>query len=163
MVVPLVATGRQTDHFTVVQAAVERLNLTDQVTWMGFLTPLELQAVVLGARAMVVPTLFEAASGPLWEAFTAGVPAACSNVTSLPEQAGDAAVLFDPYDVTAMAGAIAAVWSDDGLRRRLVAAGRSRVAALSWERTARLFRAHYRRLAGAPLAPEESDELGEVR
>ena len=82
-------------------------------------------------------------------------PAACSNVTALPEQAGDAAVIFDPLDVEAMAAAIAAVWTDEDLRRRLVANGLARVGELSWPRTARIFRAHYRRLAGSALGEED--------
>jgi len=155
LVVPLVATGRQTEHFEAIAAAARRLGVEGQVTWTGFLPAADLQAILAEASAVVIPTLFEAASGPLWEAFAAGVPAACSNVTALPEQAGDAAVIFDPLDVPGMAAAIQAVWTDDALRSRLVAIGRARVGELSWERTARIFRAHYRRLAGLALGEED--------
>jgi glycosyltransferase involved in cell wall biosynthesis len=155
LVVPLVATGRQTDHFGVLQEAIHALGIADQVVWPGFLTPLELQAVYIGATAVVVPTLFEAASAPVWEAFALGVPVACSNVTSLPEQAGDAAIVFDPLDVEAIADAIAELWTDDATRDRLVTLGRARVAELSWERTARTFRAHYRRLGRVPLTDDD--------
>lgn len=160
LVVPLVSTGRQNAQFSELQALTRRLGLEDSVTWAGFVTAPELRVIYAEARAVVIPTLFEAASAPLWEAFLADVPAACSNVTSLPSQAGDAAVIFDPYDVDAIAGAIAQVWQDDVLRSRLVQAGRERLAPLSWNRTAEMFRAHYRRLAGETLS--ESD-LGLTR
>jgi glycosyltransferase involved in cell wall biosynthesis len=155
VVVPLVATGMKNDHFEQLAGLTERLGLVGHVTWTGFVSPVELRAIYAEARAVVIPSLFEAASAPLWEAFLADVPAACSNVTALPDQAGDAAVVFDPLDVGAIAKAIAQVWSDDELRARLVRAGRERLAPLSWRRTAEAFRAHYRRLAGEPLA--ESD------
>lgn len=158
--VPLVATGRQTEHFPTLAAAATSLGVADLVTWTGFLEPVELQTIFDGATAVVIPTLFEAASGPLWEAFAAGVPAACSNVTSLPEQAGDAALVFDPLDVGAIADAVAALWQDPDLRARLVARGRARVAELSWERTARIFRAHYRRLARVALTDEDRALIG---
>ena len=56
-------------------------------------------ALYASALFMIVPTLFEAVSFPVLEAFANGLPVACSNVTSLPEQVGDAALLFDPVDV----------------------------------------------------------------
>ena len=157
LTVPLVATGRQTQHFAELARAATDLGVADQVQWTGFIDPVELQALMLDARAVIIPTLFEAASGPLWEAFAAGVPAACSNVTSLPDEAGDAAIVFDPLDVDAIASAIAALWQDEELRDRLVRRGRARVAHLSWDRTARIFRAHYRRLGGRTLSEEDLD------
>lgn len=155
LTVPLVATGRQTQHFEELARAATDLGIADQVLWTGFIDPVELHALMLDARAVIIPTLFEAASGPLWEAFAAGVPAACSNVTSLPDEAGDAAIVFDPMDVDAIASAIAALWQDEELRDRLVSRGRARVADLSWDRTARIFRAHYRRLGGRTLSEED--------
>jgi len=104
----------------------------------------------------VIPTLFEAASFPLWEAFQAGVPAACSNVTSLPEQAGDAALVFDPRDERAIAAAIEQLWTDHELRLVLAIRGRQRVAAFTWERTARTFRALYRQCAGRRLTEDDA-------
>ena len=155
--VAFVSTGMQTDHLPSLVQRAEALRVSDQVHWLGFLPPRGLRAVYRCATAVVIPTLFEAASSPLWEAFLAGVPAACSAVTSLPEQAGDAAILFDPLRTDEIADAIRRLWLDGELRSTLVARGRERVAAFSWDRTARLFRAHYRRLAGRPL--DEADAL----
>ncbi len=119
------------------------------------MTPKDLRAILVLADSVVIPSLFEAASAPLWEAFAAGKPAACSNVTSLPAQAGDAAILFDPHDIDAIAGAVRKLWQDAATRERLVRVGRERVASFTWERTARTFRAHYRRLTKRGLTDED--------
>ena len=78
-------------------------------------------------RGVVVPTKFEAASGPVFEAFLAGAATACSNVTSLPEQAGDGALLFDPDDDAEIARVIELLWTDAELRTMLVEHARERI------------------------------------
>ena len=159
--IPLVFSGRQTEHAAVIRRRATRLGVGDLLHWTGFVSPLDLQALYQMARAVVIPTRFEAASGPLWEAFLAGVPAACSNVTSLPAQAGDAALVFDPDDIDAMAGAVQRLWLDDDLRTDLVARGAANVRRFSWDRTARLFRAHYRQIAGRSLSTDDRRLLQE--
>ncbi|HEX9045373.1 MAG TPA: glycosyltransferase family 1 protein [Candidatus Limnocylindrales bacterium] len=151
LIVPLVCTGAHNAFFPTIARRAAELGLTDQVVFLGFVSPRELRALYALARAVVVPSLFEAASAPLWEAFLAGVPAACSNVTSLPAQAGDAALVFDPHDVRGIADAVARLWRDEPLRTALVERGALRVRAFTWDRTARHFRAHYRRLTGRLL------------
>jgi len=146
LVVPLVCTGTMNWFYPTIEHRVRELGLADQVRFLGFVTPRQLRILYGLARAVVVPSLFEAASAPLWEAFLSGVPAACSNVTSLPEQAGDAALIFDPRQTAEIAAAVVRIWRDDDLRARLVERGTARVSAFTWERTARHFRAHYRRL-----------------
>lgn len=159
MHIPLVASGFRNSHHPKIERAARALGVDEQIHWVGFVTPLELQSLYRLATAVVIPSLFEAASGPLWEAFAAGVPAACSNVTSLPEQAGGAALVFDPTDPAAIADAVARLWTDSTLRAELVARGRHNVSRYDWVRTARLFRAHYRRVAGAGLTAEDQDLL----
>lgn len=153
--VDLVLTGMRNDHARQVEARASALGVDEQIRWLGFVTPAELDVVYRRARAVVIPSLFEAASAPLWEAFQVGVPAACSNVTSLPDQAGDAALVFDPHDPVAIADAIGRIWTDEALRAALVDRGRRRVGEYSWPRTARIFRAHYRRIAGRTLSDED--------
>ncbi|MFN8629646.1 MAG: glycosyltransferase family 1 protein [Chloroflexota bacterium] len=153
--IPLVASGRRNEHFPVLEELSHSLDLTHQVVWTDFVSEADLLALYGGATAVVIPTRFEAASAPLWEAFHAGIPAACSNVTSLPEQAGDAALLFDPDDVPGMAESIERLWTDAALRAVLIARGSARVSRLSWDRTARIFRAHYRRIAGRQLSEQD--------
>jgi glycosyltransferase involved in cell wall biosynthesis len=149
--VSLVCTGGESAYASVLLQHRKSLRLEDQVRWLGYVSAGDLRALFELCDGVVVPTLFEAASGPVWEAFVAGAPVACSNVTSLPAQVGDAAIVFDPHDDGAIVEAVRRLWLDDSLRRELGAKGRERVSEFTWERTARHFRAHYRRIAGREL------------
>jgi alpha-1,3-rhamnosyl/mannosyltransferase len=83
------------------------------------------------------------------EAMARGVPVACSNASSLPEVAGDAALLFDPHDEAAIAGALRRLLDDAALCEQLRASGLARVREFTWDRTARLTLESYRRALGA--------------
>ncbi|HET8567522.1 MAG TPA: glycosyltransferase family 1 protein [Candidatus Limnocylindria bacterium] len=157
--VPLVCSGHLNSFYPTIRRRARALGIDAHVHFLGFVTPGELQCLYRACRAVVIPTLFEAASFPLWEAFLAGAPAACSNVTSLPAQAGDAALVFDPKSASEIADAIYRLWTDEPLRSALAERGRRSVARFTWERTARLFRAHYRRLTGRPLGDADSAAL----
>lgn len=160
LTVSLVCTGG--DHAYAAELLDRRraLGLDEQVRWLGFISPADLRALFELCDGVVVPTLFEAASGPVWEAFVAGVPVACSNVTSLPAQVGDAAIVFDAYDEAALVDAVRRLWLDEELRHELARRGRERVRAFTWERTAKHFRAHYRRIAGRELDAADRALLG---
>jgi glycosyltransferase involved in cell wall biosynthesis len=130
----------------------------DGVVATGYLDEAALARVLRQADALVFPSLYEGFGLPVLEAMAAGVPVICSNVTAMPEIAGDAAVYFDPRDVGAMASTIALVCRDDALRRDLAARGLVRAAAFSWERAARETLAVYRRvLASQPAAPADAN------
>lgn len=161
LAVSLVSSGRMTEHHQRISEEVRRLGLDDAVHFVGFVSPLQLQVLYRLCRAAVIPTKFEAASYPVWEAFLASAPVACSAVTSLPEQVGDAAITFDPDDPDAIADAVRRLWTDETLRSRLIARARERVSQLSWEQTARRFRAEYRRVAGRVLDVEDRALLEE--
>jgi glycosyltransferase involved in cell wall biosynthesis len=83
------------------------------------------------------------------EAMQRGVPVVTSDRASLPEVAGDAALLADPDDPAAIAAAIRRLLGDGALRERLVSAGRAQAATFTWDRTAQLTAASYRRALGA--------------
>ena len=151
LVVPLICTGTKNWFYPTIERRIAELGLTDQARFLGFVSSAEMRDIYRLARAVVVPTLFEAASGPLWDAFLSRTPAACSSVTSLPDQAGDAALVFDPRRPDQIADAIARLWTDDALRAQLVDRGAARVATFTWDKSAHLFRAHYRRLSGRAL------------
>jgi glycosyltransferase involved in cell wall biosynthesis len=95
----------------------------------------------------------------MWDAFLIGVPVAASSVTSLPRQAGGAAVLFDPAVPEEIAQALASLWTSESLRNELVMKGRQTVRSLTWERTARHFRAHYRRILELPMSRADRELL----
>jgi glycosyltransferase involved in cell wall biosynthesis len=156
----LVCTGfKRPDFWPAIEARIRELGLERRALFPGMLPREEIRGVYRAATAVIVPTLFEAASGPVFEAWAEGVPVACSTVTSLPEQVGDAAILFDPCSVEAMRAALCALASDAALRERLAAAGRRRLADFDWERTAKAYRAVYRKVAHRPLTAEDSSLL----
>jgi glycosyltransferase involved in cell wall biosynthesis len=157
--VSLVCCGGINDFYSKIVGHTKHLRLDHLVHFIGFVSPLELQALYKLATAVVIPSKFEAASGPLWDAFLSGVPAACSSVTSLPDQAGDAALLFNPDDADEIARSLECLWLDPELRRCLAVRGKERVSRFTWERTARHFRAHYRRIDGRPLSDEDQEIL----
>jgi len=95
------------------------------------------------ASAFVFPSLAEGFGLPVLEAMARGVPVACSDATSLPEVAGDAALLIEPGDTDALAGAIGRVLADPAAGAGLVERGRARAAELTWERCAELTAAAY--------------------
>jgi glycosyltransferase involved in cell wall biosynthesis len=157
--IPLVLTGpRPPDGLDLGKLGHEH-GVSDLVRDLGYLPLATAQAVIAGAVVMVVPTLFEAASFPIWEAFDLGVPVACSDVTSLPRQVGDAALLFDPRDVESVAKTLETLWGSPGLRAELAARGHDRVAEFTWEGTARTFLALYRRLGGRTMSAEDEHLL----
>ncbi len=149
--VPLVFSGRMTDYHAQLERETRALKLQDQVQFLGFVSPEELRSLYCLCRCVVIPTRFEAASFPLWESFLAGAPTACSNITSLPRQAGDAALVFDPDQVDDMADCLRRLWQDAELRATLAARGRESVARFTWHDTALRFRAHYRRILSRGL------------
>ena len=155
--VRVVCSGLQNEHYSEVKSRVEELNLGNAIKFVGFVEARAVQALYQQARLMIFPSLFEAAGGfgPVFEAFEIGVPVATSSATSLREQAGDAALVFDPTDERDMASCMVRLWDDEKLRSELVRRGRIRVAQFTWDRVARTFRAHYRRIAGVPLTPED--------
>jgi glycosyltransferase involved in cell wall biosynthesis len=158
LAVPTVFTGHQNAFFATVERRVAELGLAGQVAFTGFLGPSELKAVYRMSRLLVFPSRFEGFGMPVVEAFRLGLPVACSNATSLPEVAGDAALLFDPGDPDAAAAAIRRLWTDDVLRTDLARRGREQVRRFSWDEVARRCRALYR-MVGRRALDEADREL----
>jgi len=102
----------------------------------GYVSDMDLAALYAMCDVFCYPSLYEGFGLPVLEAMTAGAPVVTSNVSSLPEVAGDAAILVDPRDAPAIAAALARVLRDSVESERLRAAGRKRAAAYSWEATA---------------------------
>jgi glycosyltransferase involved in cell wall biosynthesis len=114
----------------------------------GYVPDEELAALYGGCELFCYPSLYEGFGLPVLEAMRAGAPVITSNVSSLPEVAGDAAVMVDPLSVDAIGSAIARLLVDPDERARLRNAGRARAAAFSWERTASELRDVLRRIGG---------------
>jgi glycosyltransferase involved in cell wall biosynthesis len=154
--VRLICTGHLSDFWSQIERRVSELSLQDQVKFLGVVSRAELSALYRAAQFVVVPTLFEAASAPLFESWQHDTPVACSSVTSLPEQARDAALLFDPQRVEAIAEAVSRMATDGLLREELRRRGAQRLQDFSLERTAKAYRAAYRRAAGRALTEEDN-------
>jgi glycosyltransferase involved in cell wall biosynthesis len=153
--VNLVCSGYRTPHFQEIQSAITGFHLKDRVRFLGFIEKHDVASLYRLSRGLVFPTLFEGWGLPLLEAYLAAVPVACSRISPLTEQAGDAAVYFDPKRPDEIADAVQRLWIDSELCRILVRKGAKRVSEFSWEKTARLLRAHYRKIACRPLSDED--------
>ena len=138
-----------------IKKRIDQLNIQDQVRFLDYVPEVDLRAIYRLSQFLVMPSLFESDSFPVYEAWLEGVPVACSNVTSLPDQVADAALLFDPFNLESIANAVAKLATDAVLRERLRERGYQRVKDFNWKRTAKAYRAIYRRAAGFPLTEED--------
>jgi glycosyltransferase involved in cell wall biosynthesis len=153
--VPLVCPGRRNRNFDRIEFLMRELGLAETTIFPGFVSPVELRGLYELATGLVFPSRFEGWGLPICEALSAGLPVASSNATGLPDLVRDAGLLFDPGEVEGIAGAVQRLWESEELRRELAERGRERGARFSWDRSARLFRAHYRRIGGRELAEED--------
>ncbi|MDX2242470.1 MAG: glycosyltransferase family 1 protein [Leptolyngbyaceae cyanobacterium bins.302] len=116
-------------------AYITELELTNQVKFLSYVPYSELPKVINQAIALVMPSLWEGFGLPVLEAMACGTPVITSNLSSLPEVAGDAALLVDPYDGGAIAHAMHQLAQDSALRHQLSAASLQRASQFSWEKT----------------------------
>jgi glycosyltransferase involved in cell wall biosynthesis len=149
----LVLAGYPTEHEAQLRERAQALGLDDDVRFPGWLSDAEVEGLWAIAEAFVFPSLYEGFGLPVLEAMARGVPVACSNASSLPEVAGDAALLFDPYDESAIADALRRLLGDRELADRLRAAGRERARRFTWEHTAQATIDSYRRALDGPRKP----------
>lgn len=116
---------------------LRELGLEDEVIFPGFVPDGDLPALYSAADLFVFPSLYEGFGLPVLEAMACGVPVITSNTSSLPEVAGDAAILIDPNSVDALVGAMRTVLKSEQLRRDLQAKGQMQAAEFSWDTAAR--------------------------
>ena len=157
LVVPLICTGalRKDLFWPRIEQCLNELKLFPQVRFLDLVPDDDLRALYSLAQFLIFPTLLEAISLPIFEAWQAGLPVACSNTTALPEQVRDAALMFDPTSSESIAHAVDRMATDSKLRKDLRRRGDLRIADFSWERTAKAYRAVYRRAAGVSLTEED--------
>ena len=123
------ATGRQFRS-----AGIEQLPTGVRLT--GYVEDADLPVLYSGAEAFIYPSLYEGFGLPVLEAMSCGTPVICSRTTSLPEVAGDAALLVDPCDAESIADAISRLLTDAELRREFGARGLERAKQFSWDQAA---------------------------
>jgi glycosyltransferase involved in cell wall biosynthesis len=124
-----------------------------EVTYLGYVAEQDLAPLTAAATVFAYPSLYEGFGFPVAQAMAAGVPVLTSNVSSLPEVAGDAAVLVDPRRTSELRDALEHLLISESIRSDLAARGRRRAEQFRWERCAARSLEFFRRLAATPNAP----------
>jgi glycosyltransferase involved in cell wall biosynthesis len=158
--VKLLIIGDEVNRYPSLRRAVEAAGVRQDVRFFGFVPDRTLAALYRMAAAFAFPSLYEGFGLPPLEAMACGTPVLTSQVSSLPEVVGDAALLVDPTDVAQIAHGLERLLSDRPLRAELTARGRMRARSFSWERSVRAIHEGYMRILGVPLpavpAPERA-------
>ncbi len=118
--------------------AFQNLQFKNEIHFAGRLQPEELHKVLSAAQALTFVPTFEGFGIPILEAFSAGIPVITSNVTSMPEVAGDAALLVNPFDVDAISEKMVELNQSPELQKELIEKGNKRKEEFSWDKTAQL-------------------------
>jgi glycosyltransferase involved in cell wall biosynthesis len=116
---------------------IAETHMTDYVHLVGFVDDTDLPTLYAGAQCVVFPSLYEGFGFPVLEGMASGIPVVTSNISSLPEVAGDAALLVNPLDIEEIAHAIQHILDDSELRQTLVQRGLEQVKHFTWEKSAR--------------------------
>ena len=161
--VKLVFTGAKLGEYEVLRNKVINAGLIDQIIFKGHLLDENFMDLFENATGVVIPSLFESYSLPIWEALRLGIPVACSNIDALPDQVGDAGLLFDPLNVESISIAVGKIWSDSELRQTLSSASKKRTEFLNPEVFANAFCALYRKALVQPAEREFSDALQKIQ
>jgi glycosyltransferase involved in cell wall biosynthesis len=141
--VKLLIIGDEISKYATLRRAVHRHKLHKHVRFFGFVSDQTLAVLYRLAAVFVFPSLYEGFGLPPLEAMASGTPVITSNVSSLPEVVGDAALLIDPYQPEAIAAAMERLLTDARLCESLRARGLVRAREFSWERSVRRVREIY--------------------
>jgi glycosyltransferase involved in cell wall biosynthesis len=141
--VKLLIIGDEISKYAGLRRTVHRYKLHKHVRFFGFVPDATLAILYRLARVFIFPSLYEGFGLPPLEAMASGTPVITSNVSSLPEVVGDAAMLIDPYEPDAIAGALRRVLVDDRLREDMRERGLARAREFSWDRSVKRIREIY--------------------
>ncbi|MEO0117358.1 MAG: glycosyltransferase family 1 protein, partial [candidate division WOR-3 bacterium] len=115
---------------------VKNLKLDSEVIFPGVILLADLPAVYSLAKVFILPSLYEGFGLPVLEAMACGTPVVTSNISSLPEVAGDAAILVNPYDVSDIARGIKEALLNEKKRQEMIEKGVKNVQRFSWRKAA---------------------------
>jgi len=144
----LVLTGAQIESMERMKELASQLGCESQLHHLDYVDRRFFPGLYFGAACLVFPSLFEGFGIPLVEAMACGCPVASSNVCSIPEVVGEAAVLFDPRSPDSIADALEAVLRNESLRQQLVKKGLRQATLFSWEKAARETLAVFEKVCG---------------
>lgn len=148
--VPLVLAGKKGWYWDRIQARIQANNLQNRVQLLGYVHDDELPVLYSAASVFAFPSRYEGFGLPVLEAMACGTPVITTNVSSLPEVVGDAAILVPPDQPEALSRALHDVLSHETFAHTLRDAGRARARYFSWERAARETIAVYRKALAKP-------------
>ncbi len=127
----LICTGNKTDYYDIIHKNILELGLENSVKFLGIVLEEDLIGLYNNAELVVIPTLYEAGSGPLYEAMRYEIPVICANTTSLPETIVDERFIFDPYNEILLSKLIIEMLSDEKLIRENITNSKNRMTELS--------------------------------
>lgn len=133
----LIVVGKKGWLYEDILKAPQKFRISEKVKFLDFVSDKELQGLYKNALCFVLPSLYEGFGLPILEAMKNGCPVLTSNVSSLPEAGGDAALYFDPENADEISKTIKKVIEDKGLRDEMIRKGYAQVKKFSWEKTAR--------------------------
>ena len=117
IVLNVVFTGHTTNYYKIIEEEILKMNISDQVHFLGVVNESILYSLYHAAKAVVVPTTYEAGSFPLMESILMSIPVICSNVTSLPETIGDKSYMFSPDNIPDIADKVKRICFDQQYRK----------------------------------------------
>ena len=144
----IVGGKHEPEYSKLVEETVLRHNLGNSVHFAPFVEEEDLPAVYSLAEAFIFISLSEGFGLPMLEAMGAGTPVIASELSVMPEIAGDAALFIDPYDVNAIAAGIEKLLADDRLKKELIERGRRRARQFSWNNFVAAHIALYKEISG---------------
>jgi glycosyltransferase involved in cell wall biosynthesis len=122
-----------------IDSVIQELNLGERLVFTGFVSERELDSLFRIAEILIYPSLYEGFGIPILEAMKMGLPVITSNATAMPEVAGEAALLVDPFNVNDMAEAMSRLLGDTALQDDLRERGLRRAGAYTWECTSKMY------------------------
>ncbi len=133
----LVISGKKGWYYDEIFAAAEKNNLKDKVIFTGFVTDEEKFVLIKGAKCLCYLSLYEGFGLPILEGMAMGTPVVAANNSSLPEVAGEMAILVDPTNIDEIVAGLTQVVFDKTKRQEMIIGGYERVKKYTWEKAAR--------------------------
>jgi glycosyltransferase involved in cell wall biosynthesis len=133
----LVFAGRKKYWDKEMNRTLEKMQFRGDVIFTGYLNTSELNRIISSSSGLLYPSFFEGFGVPIVEAFACGVPGITSNVTAMPEVAGDAALYVNPFAVTEITDAMKLIFHNEDIRRELIRKGRERLPLFGWDKPAK--------------------------
>jgi glycosyltransferase involved in cell wall biosynthesis len=126
--IKVVLVGSAKNAYSSVMEVIHKIGLENQILCFDYVAEVDMPELYRRARALIMPTFFGPTNIPPLEGFVTGCAVAVSNIYGMPEQVGDAALLFDPSSIDSIASAISRLWTDDNLCKTLAERGYQRAA-----------------------------------